>query len=146
MTLTERKLRKNQQDDRRFCRIARELIEDNMKDYTVIKSKVNISKGRSDDFYDKVQELSDFIQDLDLEIISHCKLIAIVLAQIDVAERDAFKFGFNMATKLMRDTTVAKMSEMIEAWMDSTGGESRDRVHHVEASRACHGLQADESL
>ena len=28
MTLTERKLRKNQQDDRRFCRIARELIEE----------------------------------------------------------------------------------------------------------------------
>ena len=28
MTLMERKLRKNQQDDRRFCRIARELIEE----------------------------------------------------------------------------------------------------------------------
>ena len=28
MTLTERKLRNNQQDDRRFCRIARELIEE----------------------------------------------------------------------------------------------------------------------
>lgn len=74
-----------------------------MKDYTVIKSKVNISKGRSDDFYDKVQELSDFIQGLDLDIISHRKLTAIVLTQIDVAERDAFKFGFNMAVKLMHD-------------------------------------------
>ena len=28
MTLMERKLRKNQYDDRRFCRIARELIEE----------------------------------------------------------------------------------------------------------------------
>jgi hypothetical protein len=28
MTLTERKLRKNQQDDRRFRRFARELIEE----------------------------------------------------------------------------------------------------------------------
>ena len=28
MTLMERKLRKNQHDDRRFCRIARELIEE----------------------------------------------------------------------------------------------------------------------
>lgn len=28
MTLTERKLRKNRHDDRRFCRIARELIEE----------------------------------------------------------------------------------------------------------------------
>lgn len=74
-----------------------------MKDYTVIKSKVNISKGRSDEFYDKVQELSDFIQGLDLDIISHCKLTAIVLTQIDVAERDAFMFGFDMASKLMHD-------------------------------------------
>lgn len=31
-----------------------------MKDYTTIKAKVNISKGRSDEFYDKVQELSGF--------------------------------------------------------------------------------------
>lgn len=28
MTLTERKLRKNRHDDRRFCRIARELVEE----------------------------------------------------------------------------------------------------------------------
>lgn len=28
MTLMERKLRKNQHDDRRFCRIAQELIEE----------------------------------------------------------------------------------------------------------------------
>ena len=74
-----------------------------MKDYIVIKSKVNISKGRSDEFYGKVQELSDFIQGLDLDIISHCKLTSIMLTQIDVAERDAFKFGFNMASKLMHD-------------------------------------------
>ena len=30
MTLMERKLRKNQHDDRRFCRIARELIEETL--------------------------------------------------------------------------------------------------------------------
>lgn len=74
-----------------------------MKKCTVINSKVNISKGRSDEFDNKVQELSDFIQSLDLDIISHCKLTALVLKQIDVAERDAFKFGFNMAVKLMHD-------------------------------------------
>lgn len=74
-----------------------------MKDYTIIKSRVSISKGRSDEFDNKVQELSDFIQSLDLDIVSHCKLTALVLTQIDVAERDAFKFGFNMAVKLMHD-------------------------------------------
>lgn len=74
-----------------------------MKDYTVIKSKVNISKGRSDEFNGVAKELSNFIQSLDLDMVSHCKLTSIVLTQIDVAERDAFKFGFNMAASLMHD-------------------------------------------
>ena len=74
-----------------------------MKDYTVIKSKVNISKGRSDEFNEVARELSDFIQGLDLDLVSHCKLTALVLTQINVAERDAFKFGFDMAVKLMHD-------------------------------------------
>lgn len=74
-----------------------------MKDYNVIKSKVNISKGRSDEFNDAAKELSDFIQSLDLDMVSHCKLTARVLAQINVAECDAFTFGFNMATSLMHD-------------------------------------------
>lgn len=74
-----------------------------MKDYTVIKSKVNISKGRSDEFNDAAKELSDFIQSLGLDMVSHCKLTARVLAQINVAERDAFTFGFDMASSLMHD-------------------------------------------
>jgi len=36
-------------------------------------------------------------------MVSHCKLTARVLAQINVAERDAFIFGFDMASKLMHD-------------------------------------------
>lgn len=74
-----------------------------MDETTIIKAKVDFSKGRSDEFDNKVQELSDFIQSLDLDIVSHCKLTALVLKQIDVAERDAFKFGFNVAAKLMHD-------------------------------------------
>lgn len=74
-----------------------------MDDTTIIKAKVNVSKGRSDEFDNKVQELSDFIQSLDLDIVSHCKLTALVLIQIDAAERDAFKFGFDMAVKFMHD-------------------------------------------
>lgn len=73
------------------------------KDYTVIKSKVNISKGRSDEFNDVAKELSDFIQSLDLDMVSHCKLTALVLTLINVCERDAFMFGFDMASKLMHD-------------------------------------------
>lgn len=72
-------------------------------DDMIIKAKVNFSKGRSGEFDDATRELSDFIQGLDLDLVSHCKLTALVLTQIRVAERDAFKFGFNMAVKLMRD-------------------------------------------
>lgn len=73
-----------------------------MKDY-IMNSKVKISKGRSDEFNDIAQELSDFIQGLDIDTVSRCKLIARVLAQIKVAERDAFMFGFGMGSKLMHD-------------------------------------------
>lgn len=74
-----------------------------MDDMTIIKAKVNFSKGRSDEFNDAARELSDFIQGLDIDLASHCKLTALVLTQINVCERDAFKFGFNMAVKLMHD-------------------------------------------
>ena len=74
-----------------------------MDDTTIIKAKVDFSKGRSAEFNDAARELSDFIQGLDLDLVSHCKLTALVLTQINVAERDAFMFGFNVATKLMHD-------------------------------------------
>lgn len=69
----------------------------------ITKAKVAISKGRSDEFNEVAQELSDFIEGLDLDLVPHSKLMYLVLTQIRVAERDAFKFGFNMAVKLMRD-------------------------------------------
>lgn len=74
-----------------------------MDDTTIIKAKVDFSKGRSAEFNDAAQELSNFIQSIDLGLISHCKLTTLVLTQINVAERDAFKFGFDMAVKLMHD-------------------------------------------
>lgn len=74
-----------------------------MDDTTTIKSKVNISKGRSDEFNEVAQELSDFIEGLDLDLVPHSKLMYLVLTQIRVAERDAFVFGFNAAAKLMHD-------------------------------------------
>lgn len=74
-----------------------------MDDMRIAKAKVTISKGRSDEFNEVAQELSDFIEGLDLDLVPHSKLMYLVLAQIRVAERDAFKFGFNMAVKLMRD-------------------------------------------
>lgn len=74
-----------------------------MDDTTIVKAKVDFSKGRSVELNDVAKELSDFIQSLNLDMVSHCKLMYLVLTQIHVAERDAFKFGFNMASKLMHD-------------------------------------------
>lgn len=74
-----------------------------MDDTTIIKAKVNISKGRSDEFNEVAQELSNFIEGLNLDLVPHSKLMYLVLTQIRVAERDAFKFGFDMAVKLMHD-------------------------------------------
>ena len=72
-------------------------------DDTIIKAKVDVTKGRSDEFNDIAQELSAFIEGLDLDLVQHGKLIARVFTQIRVAERDAFNFGFAAAVKLMHD-------------------------------------------
>lgn len=72
-------------------------------DDTIIKAKVDVTKGRSDEFNEVAQELSGFIEGLDLDLVQHSKLIARVLAQINVAERDAFMCGFSVASKLMHD-------------------------------------------
>lgn len=82
-----------------------------MDDTTIIKAKVNISKGRSAEFNDVAQELSDFIEGLDLDLVPHSKLMYLVLTQIRVAERDAFKFGFDMAAKLMHDRYSGEFEE-----------------------------------
>jgi len=74
-----------------------------MDDTTIIKAKVDFSKGRSAEFNEVAQELSDFIEGLDLDLVPHSKLMYLVLTQIRVAERDAFKFGFDMAVRLMHD-------------------------------------------
>lgn len=74
-----------------------------MDDTTIIKAKVDFSKGRSAEFNDAARELSDFIEGLDLDLVPHSKFMYLVLTQIRVAERDAFKFGFDMAVKFMHD-------------------------------------------
>lgn len=72
-------------------------------DDTIIKAKVDVTKGRSDEFNEVAQELSDFIEGLDLDLVPHGKLVYLVLTQIRVAERDAFMCGFSVASKLMHD-------------------------------------------
>lgn len=69
----------------------------------VIKAKIDITKGRSDAFEAAVRRLGVFIYKLDLNEDANNELVDLIWEQIRVAERDAFKFGFNMAAKLMHD-------------------------------------------
>lgn len=74
-----------------------------MEDDTIIKAKVDITKGRSDEFEAAARRLGRFINALDLNADAHNELVDLICKQVNIAERDAFKFGFDMAVKLMRD-------------------------------------------
>lgn len=69
----------------------------------VIKAKVDITKGRSDEFEAAARRLGRFINALDLDVDTNNELVNLMCKQVNVAERDAFKFGFDMAVKLMHD-------------------------------------------
>ena len=69
----------------------------------VIKAKIDITKGRSDEFELVARRLGRLIDALDLDVDTHNELVNLMCKQVNVAERDAFMFGFNMATSLMHD-------------------------------------------
>lgn len=69
----------------------------------VIKAKIDITKGRSDDFEVAARRLGRFINALDLNADAHNELVDLTCKQVNIAELDAFKFGFDMASKLMHD-------------------------------------------
>lgn len=72
-------------------------------DDMIIKAKVDITKGRSDAFELAARRLGRFINAMDLDADVHNELVELMCKQVNVAERDAFMFGFDMATKLMHD-------------------------------------------
>lgn len=69
----------------------------------VIKAKIDITKGRSDEFEVASRRLGRFINALDLNVDAHNELVDLTCKQVNVAELDAFKFGFVMAASLMSD-------------------------------------------
>ena len=74
-----------------------------MEDDTIIEAKVEITKDRSDEFEAAARRLGRFINALDLNADAHNELVDLICKQVNIAERDAFKFGFDMASKLMHD-------------------------------------------
>lgn len=69
----------------------------------VIKAKIDITKGRSDEFELVARRLGRLIDALDLDVDTNNELVNLMCKQVNVAERDAFMFGFDMASKLMHD-------------------------------------------
>lgn len=74
-----------------------------MKDDTIIKAKVDITKGRSDAFEVAARRIGRFINALNLNADAHNELVDLMCKQVNVAECDAFMFGYDMASKLMHD-------------------------------------------
>lgn len=72
-------------------------------DDTIIKAKVDVTKGRSDEFELIAKRLGKLIDALDLDVDTNNELVNLICKQVNVAERDAFVFGFDMASKLMHD-------------------------------------------
>lgn len=72
-------------------------------DDMIIKAKVDVTKGRSKEFVDVAKRLGDFIKGIPMDTYTNDKLVDLMVKQVNVAERDAFMFGFDMATKLMHD-------------------------------------------
>lgn len=79
------------------------MAEVNDMDDMIIKAKVDITKGRSDAFELAARRLGRFINAMDLDADVHNEMVELMCKQVNVAERDAFMFGFDMATKLMHD-------------------------------------------
>ena len=69
----------------------------------VIKAKIDITKGRSDEFEVAARRLGRFINALDLNADAHNELVDLICKQVNVAELDAFQFGFGVAASLMHD-------------------------------------------
>lgn len=69
----------------------------------VIKAKIDITKGRSDAFEVAARRLGRFINALNLNADAHNELVDLMCKQVNVAECDAFMFGYDMASKLMHD-------------------------------------------
>ena len=73
-----------------------------MKEIT-IRATVDCVKGRSDEFEVIERLLDKYIDVLGLDKEERYELVKLIHRQVNVAECDAFKSGFNIGTKLMQD-------------------------------------------
>lgn len=57
---------------------------------------ISVAAGRSEEFFEKSQILSAYINELPLDHKQNNELIAIIISQIGIGEKDAFKYGLSM--------------------------------------------------
>ncbi|WP_147671554.1 hypothetical protein [Mitsuokella sp. AF21-1AC] len=68
-----------------------------------MEAMVDVRLGRSLEFEKIAERLGDALDSIDIDMDAGKELVDLIDLQIRTAERDAFKFGFDMATKLMHD-------------------------------------------
>lgn len=68
-----------------------------------MKAMVDVSLGRSLEFEEIAERLGDALDSIDIDMDADKELVDLIDLQIRTAERDAFKFGFDMASKIMKE-------------------------------------------
>lgn len=66
-----------------------------------MKAMVDVRLGRSSEFEEIAERLGDALDSIDIDMDAGKELVDLIDLQIRIAERDAFKFGFDMAKKLI---------------------------------------------
>lgn len=68
-----------------------------------MKAMVDVSLGRSLEFEEIAERLGYALDSIDIDMDADKELVDLIDLQIRTAERDAFKFGFDMASKIMKE-------------------------------------------
>lgn len=66
-----------------------------------MKAMVDVRLGRSLEFEEIAERLGDALDSIDIDMDAGKELVDLIDLQVRIAERDAFKFGFDMAQKLI---------------------------------------------
>lgn len=68
-----------------------------------MKAQVDVTLGRSHKFYELAERLDELIRSIDMDADTDMALTNLIDMQIRTAERDAFMFGFDMASEIRKE-------------------------------------------
>ncbi len=100
------------------------------------EERVNVSAGRSEDFWKATWALSDYIGKLPISSDQNNKLITLLCENINTAERDAFNLGITIGAQAAAFAAKEKREPLesdyfaaldnAKAWRGSNGEQSSD--------------------